>query len=144
MVWSILQQGKPILKTCKTCGSVKPLSEYHRAAGYAGGYKPQCITCYRGYQKEQRAKITPAIRRDYWVKHKYGISLEQQESRLLAQGGVCAICKKPMARLCVDHCHTTGYFRGLLCTPCNTGLGAFKDDVSNLIRAVDYLKGRHL
>ena len=126
------------MKTCKACGEAKPLTEYHAAPGYAGGYKPQCMPCYRAYQKEQRKKITPTMRRDFWVKHKYGITLEQQTQMLKVQGGLCAICKQPMLRLCVDHCHTTGHIRGLLCTPCNTGLGAFKDNPDSLNNAINY------
>ena len=128
------------MKTCKVCGETKPLTEYNVAPGYAGGHKPQCKPCYQNYQKEQRKKVTPRTRRDYWVRHKYGITLEEQERLLAYQHGNCAICYKPMARLCVDHSHTTGAVRGLLCTPCNTGLGAFKDDQVALARAIQYLK----
>src|SRR3954471_1241818 len=45
--------------------------------------------------------------------------------KLEEQGGVCAICAKPLtqAKVCVDHCHETGKTRGLLCVPCNLSLG---------------------
>jgi hypothetical protein len=60
------------------------------------------------------------------------------------QNGKCAICggepKFPKVRLCVDHCHTTGLFRGLLCGHCNTALGLFKDDISSLKNAIRYLE----
>ena len=132
-----------LTKQCKVCEVVKPISEYHKAPGYSGGYKPQCKVCYLAYQKEKRLQISPETRRNYWVKHKYGISLDEQHAMLQAQGGVCAICKQPMARLCVDHDHSNGAVRGLLCVPCNTGLGSFKDDKVILANALDYLSGRH-
>ena len=41
--------------------------------------------------------------------------------------------------LCVDHDHTTGEIRGLLCANCNLGLGALGDNVRSLKRALAYL-----
>jgi hypothetical protein len=67
------------------------------------------------------------------------------------QGHVCAICggrntysctKKVDYDLYVDHCHSTGKVRGLLCNHCNRGIGLFKDDISNLERAILYLKNQ--
>jgi hypothetical protein len=58
------------------------------------------------------------------------------------QNGLCAICKRDedtAGTLCLDHCHTTGEIRGLLCTDCNLGLGRFKDSPENLKAASEYL-----
>ena len=43
-------------------------------------------------------------------------------------------------RFHIDHDHSTGKVRGLLCTACNMGLGLFKDDPEMLLRAIDYLE----
>lgn len=56
------------------------------------------------------------------------------------QGGVCAICKGSLDKPCVDHSHETGAIRGILCIPCNTGLGAFKDNTESLANAIEYLE----
>jgi hypothetical protein len=60
----------------------------------------------------------------------YGISAQQYAAMLTAQGGRCAICRtdKPggARRFPVDHCHTTGKVRGLLCVRCNANLGALE------------------
>lgn len=65
---------------------------------------------------------------------------------LADQGGRCAICGTTdpgkRERFNVDHCHTTGYLRGLLCHGCNTGLGLLGDSVDTLLAAVAYLR-RH-
>lgn len=63
------------------------------------------------------------------------------------QNGRCAICKtkdpssrrKSSSYFCVDHCHFTGKVRGLLCSPCNSALGFFKDKKENLLEAISYL-----
>lgn len=72
-------------------------------------------------------KRNPSKVREYWLKHKYGITLSEYNSLLEKQNYVCAICKqKRGAVLAVDHCHDTGKVRGLLCRLCNTSLGIFK------------------
>lgn len=73
------------------------------------------------------------------LKAAYGISLEQYESLKEKQKGQCAICNKT-ARLFVDHDHTTGLIRGLLCTNCNVMLGQAADNKETLISGANYLE----
>lgn len=74
------------------------------------------------------------------------MTLEQYNAMLIEQKGVCAICGKseevsPKGVLSIDHDHTTGKVRGLLCDTCNRGgLGHFYDNVSLLRNAIKYLK----
>lgn len=56
------------------------------------------------------------------------------------RAGLCEICDRPQAKLYLDHDHETGIVRGWLCLTCNTGLGKFQDSVSELQKAIDYLK----
>ena len=87
--------------------------------------------------------------RGYALKRDYGITLAEYMDMHEAQGGLCAICGQPEttlkkgqpAMLAVDHCHTSGKVRGLLCMSCNLGLGYFKDDEAVLENAIRYLKG---
>ena len=82
--------------------------------------------------------------RDYHLKRKFGIGLNEYNLLLESQDYGCAICgsKKPYGRgnFHVDHCHETGRVRGLLCHHCNTGIGSLKDDPLLLSKALDYLK----
>ena len=78
-------------------------------------------------------------------KRKYGITLEQRDKMIKEQNGTCLICKDILTLegkggCVVDHCHETGEVRGILCSPCNSGIGHLKDDVSLLYAAIEYLK----
>lgn len=84
---------------------------------------------------------TPEVNRARRLRIKYGITPADYEAMFLAQGGRCAICREPARRtLNVDHDHSTGMVRALLCHGCNTGIGHFGEDVIVLQAALDYLK----
>lgn len=77
----------------------------------------------------------------------YKLSLNDFNLLSSSQGNSCKICKTPQkelvgkkTRLCVDHCHTTGKIRGLLCEKCNTMLGMAKDSILTLQSAIEYLQ----
>lgn len=78
----------------------------------------------------------------------YGITEDDYQRMLREQDGKCAICgtdnpgipSRPTSeRMCVDHDHATGRVRGLLCQPCNSGLGKFRDDPNALRAAAEYI-----
>lgn len=55
----------------------------------------------------------------------------------------CELCNQPCQQnkvLCIDHCHTTGQFRGWLCSKCNRGVGLLGDDLASIQRAAAYLQ----
>jgi hypothetical protein len=88
-----------------------------------------------------KAKKAVANRKSH-LKRKYGLTLEQYDAMLAAQGGVCAICHeaRPVERtLHVDHDHTTGAIRGLLCFTCNNALGDFRESRELFEAAAAYL-----
>lgn len=94
---------------------------------------------------------SPRKRFGYHIKSKFGISLDEYEALFESAGHACQICKRPvsiggkgegrgsMATGCLDHCHSTGKIRGVLCRICNSFLGVIKDDVS---KVKDYMEAR--
>jgi hypothetical protein len=79
--------------------------------------------------------------REKELKRKYGISLQDYDAMLAQQHAACAICRRTFdGTPCVDHCHATRVVRGLLCSPCNQGLGCFDDDIDRMQAAADYLR----
>lgn len=79
-----------------------------------------------------RAKNADHVK-DTWLRQNYGISLEQRNSILGAQGNRCAVCRAddPAGRWGewhTDHCHKTGRIRGILCMRCNIAVGQFFAD----------------
>ena len=69
---------------------------------------------------------------------KYRLRPEDHARMVSLRQGRCAICEQPR-KLVVDHNHSTGEPRDLLCDGCNRGLGYFKEDPASLRRAADYL-----
>lgn len=105
------------MKTCRICLEAKELTEFHRNAGSPDGRRSNCKECRREISRWQKLEA------------RYSLSRDAFYALLGEQGGRCAICLKhmPKGTAVVDHCHDTGIVRGLLCAPCNLGLGHFKD-----------------
>jgi hypothetical protein len=92
------------------------------------------------YRERQLAGRRGKCKRWSSIKHSYGILQADYQALLDSQGGVCAICRRiPPDHLCIDHCHTTGRIRGLLCRKCNTGLGCYEDNPELMNMAINYL-----
>ena len=94
----------------------------------------------RCWQKENKERdkllqFKNGLLRNYGISYECYIELER------SQNGKCRICgTTPNRRLDVDHCHTTGKIRGLLCSNCNTALGLLKENPHIFQKAVSYLE----
>ena len=103
----------------------------------------------RNKYQEHLRKIYPSRGRWGFIRRKYGLSQEDYENLFKEQNGVCAICKKEettveamskkLKPLSIDHCHTSGKNRGLLCNRCNPMIGLSLDSIETLQSAIDYL-----
>lgn len=100
----------------------------------------------RDYQRRARSTWGPLDKHLEYQKRrlsKYGVTLDWYNAQIERQGGRCAICRQvPTGERPwhVDHCHDSGVVRGLLCGPCNTGLGHMRDNPAVLRAAADYLE----
>lgn len=119
------------MKTCTFCGESKKFEEYRQYKN--GSYRKICKSC--SYQMALATKSSLMSR----LRIKYGIEHNQYMYLVDKQGGVCALCKERPIEV-VDHCHINGHVRGLLCQPCNVGLGMFKDSKDKLQDAINYLE----
>lgn len=101
----------------------------------------RCRRCKDGnnaWQREyHRRNPTKAIQ--YIRRRKYRIEPEDYEQMLSSQGGLCAICRTEPPKPVVDHCHSSGDVRGVLCSNCNTGIGLLKHSPDRLWAAIEYL-----
>lgn len=130
-------------KECSKCKDTKDISCFDKRVNRKSGIQSMCRTCRASYPKN----ACPKRIRNYDLLKSYGISTEDFEKLLTTQNNCCGICginqdslkTNKKKYLCVDHCHTTGKIRGLLCDKCNRGIGLLGDDLNNLIKAVEYL-----
>jgi hypothetical protein len=86
------------------------------------------------------------VARNAWrclLRRQYGVTEEWYNLKLIEQDYCCAICGTKStgkrSHFDIDHDHATGVNRGLLCSPCNTGIGHFKEDPGKLRKAIEYL-----
>jgi hypothetical protein len=125
-------------KRCPDCREHKPLDQFPRNRNYKDGRHPYCKPCHNARGKESKQRLHGGSRH-YHLSRRYGISAAQAEELIRRQGGMCACCGE-RAAVHVDHDHETGEVRGMLCLPCNTGLGHFNDDLNALWRGIRYLQ----
>jgi hypothetical protein len=130
------------MKQCTKCKEWKEPTEFFKDKGQKSGLRPDCKVCNQK-QSSERAKKNRKQLNFNNLKYVTGVSKETYEDVLSEQNSVCAICGRPNVNpkrnLSVDHCHESGFVRGLLCTKCNFGLGYFDDNPEILRNAIDYL-----
>jgi Recombination endonuclease VII len=158
----------PILteRVCTKCKQLKSVvSDFRIRTRATPRPRPVCKLCESQMQKDRNKRDSPerilfkAKRKRQWeidnpLKH-----ARQQWRRsirilglkkwmndilvLLETQKTCTICKNlpdSKQRLHIDHDHTTGQFRGLICSTCNLVLGKFKDDPIRFRCAAIYLE----
>lgn len=126
----------PHSRHCKACQSPR-WKEYY--VSDSEGHKSRARERYRQNKEEYRIRATL---------RKFNIDRDTYTRLMADSNNVCAICQKPsndkrngvLKRLNIDHNHSTGKVRGLLCQFCNTGIGMFLDNIELLAKAINYLE----
>lgn len=141
-VYSEVYEHKQVVKpvSCPSCGETDRTKFYTNKQGYKA--TRLCKECHKaGCKKRWHARDWL----DKWASryYLYNVTKEFLIELYNSQEGKCAICgQKPSTKrgLHIDHCHTTGKVRGLLCHGCNTAIGLLKEDTELMTKAINYLK----
>ena len=157
------------MKRCTKCGLSKPPAEFYAVKGGRDGLRGDCKACHaarakawyaknrvkaianvkrwqqenaehvRAYRREHNASRTREIRAGH-LRRTFGLSLDDYDAMLAAQGGGCAICgEQPMAGQSLHIDHLGDVVRGILCIRCNNALGLLKEDTELVGIARDYI-----
>lgn len=134
---------------CRDCGIEKTFDNLVPDRRTLVGYREQCLDCAE--EKKANQKFSSMNRKEYdskrvrkrTLQRTYGLTELEYEELLEFQGYACEICGIDIdtygSNFPVDHDHSSGSTRGLLCGLCNRGLGQFKDSKELLAKAIDYL-----
>lgn len=130
---------------CGLCHEHKPREHFY---WYNTGHRGYCKPCAKAkavaWNREGKRYLT--INRRH-ILRRYGMSEDDYKQLLHQQGYACAICGVSFGgvtgwtkTLHLDHCHTEGAPRAILCKRCNTGLGHWEDNPELLRRAAEYIE----
>ena len=156
------------MRVCTLCEKPKPLTDFYRNKKSEDGYLRRCKECmsdiaflqYNGvtkleadnhhceicgkkmvYRKNRDIRMCYECRKTAYGQRfkKFGLTPYEYAVMRDNQDGLCAGCRKSAPYYHVDHDHSTGVVRGLLCQPCNMALGLLKDSKVTLSRLINYL-----
>jgi hypothetical protein len=140
------------MKRCSKCGEDKPRATFSKNTKSTDGLQHYCKPCSSSAGAINRAakpEKYKSIRRKSNLKQ-YGLTPDDFHKIVEDQGSSCAICFKPLdlsfkgrnTAFAVDHNHSTGEVRGVLCPKCNMGIGSLGDNPVVLRSAAKYLESR--
>ena len=151
--------------TCTKCKITKDASLFYKDTSKLNNLHTNCKLCqssrnklkrktnlaWRASQlqkaKEYRLKYPEKNKesiRNATLKAKYGITSKQYDELFQSQGYKCAVCNctqnNGYGKMPVDHCHTTGKVRAILCQSCNVTLGKVGENEEILLSLIAYLR----
>ena len=143
-------------KRCKKCGELKSYDSFYKSSTNKDGVENYCKECSKKrfkeyhttnidkrkeYQKEYRKNNKDKIKNTN-ILWRYSISSQEADEMFMQQGCKCAICSKVIIKTKdrhIDHCHSSGQVRGILCAKCNTAIGLLNEDTNIMISAISYV-----
>lgn len=145
-----MSKPKPVINgqiECCSCREWKILSEFAISKYTLSGRTSICKNCYNLKKKEYYNKDDSKLRVRKWRLKNYNLSEIEFNNLLIHQDYKCAICDSKFSdfsKINIDHSHSSGKVRGLLCRQCNLGLGHFTDSKDMLKQAITYLEASEL
>ena len=134
------------MKRCSKCKGEKQPGDFCKDKSRSDGLQAVCRVCSR-VRNAVSVNVNPKAaysQRKRNLKSLYGVTPEEVGAILVKQGGRCALCGSDSPRrqgsFLVDHDHASGQVRGLLCHPCNSGIGLLGDSPDILAAAILYLR----
>lgn len=132
------EKHKPETKWCYSCEQIKPANAFYNNKTKPSGLADECKLCAKQRNKDYAERTNYDRKR---ALKRYNMTMDEYNVLFTAQNNTCAICKtlpstKPLA---VDHDHTTGKIRGLLCSNCNTALGLLYENPSIVANLLNYI-----
>lgn len=131
------------MKRCSSCKIEKDIKDFYNRSTAKDGKSYRCKECSDSLSSSWRIKNKDKVKLNQkrgHLKHRYKLSEEDYKALLKKYDNSCAICSTKEGPFNVDHCHSDNRVRGILCGPCNRGLGQFKDNPFLLGRAILYLQ----
>ena len=127
-------------KPCSKCKLIQEITEFYPDHRLKSGLSSRCKTCH----SEKRIRLRKSgYQQNYLRMRRYGISEEDYNVMLEQQQGLCKLCRKKQSdyfcrtkNLIIDHDHSTGKVRGLICSPCNLLLGKIEKYYNNNLNII--------
>lgn len=111
-------------KFCPDCKETKERTEFYLRRKSGQTSCSRCKVCHLKYTKEHELEKFGSHKYRHMFQN-HGLTAEAYDEMYEKQQGRCFLCERER-KLVIDHCHTTGRVRGLLCNGCNIGLGQFE------------------
>lgn len=136
---------------CNDCGETKGAYRFYVEKRVKTGRSASCKSCHKKRAAifyNENIKGNSHKLRQRSLLSKYNLTIEDYDAILKEQGGVCAICGNHeiattkyggIKRLAIDHDHSTGEVRGILCNKCNIALSMLDENLDILASAASYL-----